>query len=133
MAGPSAKQIPYGMDGIHMELASIPPGIRLECGGTVKTSNDAVTQTVKLFPHTYWAFLNINFIQAYDHIKTRKSKIASTILDCIKTFFAKPEFVGNSARVKDCIKWALAKGGAAYYSVPTPKDCSTDRNDVNFV
>ena len=38
MAGPSAKQIPYGMDGIHMELASIPPGIRLECGGTVKTS-----------------------------------------------------------------------------------------------
>jgi len=37
MAGPSAKQIPYGMDGIHMELASIPPGIRLECGGTVKT------------------------------------------------------------------------------------------------
>ena len=40
MAGPSAKQIPYGMDGIHMELASIPPGIRLECGGTVKTSNE---------------------------------------------------------------------------------------------
>ena len=39
MAGPSAKQIPYGMDGIHMELASIPPGIRLECGGTVKTSS----------------------------------------------------------------------------------------------
>ena len=40
MAGPSAKQIPYGMDGIHMELASIPPGIRLECGGTVKTSQN---------------------------------------------------------------------------------------------
>ena len=38
MAGPSAKQIPYGMDGIHMELAWIPPGIHLECGGTVKTS-----------------------------------------------------------------------------------------------
>jgi len=38
MAGPSAKQIPYRMDGIHMKLASIPPGIRLECGGTVKTS-----------------------------------------------------------------------------------------------
>jgi len=42
MAGPSAKQIPYGMDGIHMELASIPPGIRLECGGTVKTSRKGV-------------------------------------------------------------------------------------------
>ena len=39
MAGPSAKQIPYGMDGIYMELASIPPGIHLECGGTVKTSS----------------------------------------------------------------------------------------------
>src|SRR5438270_8570035 len=37
MAGPSAKQIPYGIHGIHMELAWIPPGIRLECGGTVKT------------------------------------------------------------------------------------------------
>ena len=56
----------------------------------------------------HWAFLNINFIQAYDPIKTRKSKIASTILDRIKTFFAKPEFVGNSARVKDYVKWALA-------------------------
>src|SRR6266568_2098635 len=38
MAGPSAKQIPYGIHGIHMELAWIPPGIRLECGDTVKTS-----------------------------------------------------------------------------------------------
>src|SRR6266581_5804185 len=38
MAGPSAKQIPYRIHGIHMELAWIPPGIRLECGGTVKTS-----------------------------------------------------------------------------------------------
>jgi len=37
MAGLSAKSIPYGIHGIHMELASIPPGIRLECGGTVKT------------------------------------------------------------------------------------------------
>jgi len=39
MAGPSAKQIPYGIHGIHMELAWISPGICLECGGTVKTSN----------------------------------------------------------------------------------------------
>ena len=39
MAGLSAKNIPYGIHGIHMELASIPPGIRLECGGTVKTSD----------------------------------------------------------------------------------------------
>jgi len=38
MAGPLAKQIPYEMDGIHMELAWIPSGIHLECGGTVKTS-----------------------------------------------------------------------------------------------
>ena len=35
MAGLSAKQIPYGIHRIHMELASIPPGIRLECEGTV--------------------------------------------------------------------------------------------------
>jgi len=28
----------------------------------VLSSNDAVTQTVRLFPHAYWAFLNINFI-----------------------------------------------------------------------
>jgi len=38
MAGLSAKNIPYRIHGIHMELASIPPGIRLECGGTVETS-----------------------------------------------------------------------------------------------
>jgi len=38
MAGPSAKQIPYGMDEIHMESVWISPGIHLECGGTVKTS-----------------------------------------------------------------------------------------------
>jgi len=40
MAGLSAKNIPYRIHGIHMELAFIPPGIRLECGGTVKTSNN---------------------------------------------------------------------------------------------
>jgi len=38
MAGLSAKNIPYGIYGIYIELASIPTGIRLECGGTVKTS-----------------------------------------------------------------------------------------------
>src|SRR6266540_1941307 len=38
MAGLSAKNILYGIHRIHMELASIPPGIHLECGGTVKTS-----------------------------------------------------------------------------------------------
>jgi len=42
MAGLSAKNIPYGIHGIHMELASIPPGIRLEFGGTVKTSVDSL-------------------------------------------------------------------------------------------
>ena len=48
MAGPSAKQIPYGMDGIHMELVSIPPGIRLECGGTVKTLKKRCSRQKKL-------------------------------------------------------------------------------------
>jgi len=38
MAGLSAKNIPYGIHGIHMELAWIPPGFHPECGGTVKTS-----------------------------------------------------------------------------------------------
>jgi len=38
MAGLSAKNIPYGIHGIHIELASIPPEICLECAGTVKTS-----------------------------------------------------------------------------------------------
>jgi len=42
IAGLSAKNIPYGIHGIHMELASIPPEIHLECGGTVKTSCQAV-------------------------------------------------------------------------------------------
>ena len=36
MAGLSAKNIPCGIHGIHMELAWIPPGIRLECGGHSK-------------------------------------------------------------------------------------------------
>src|SRR5438445_8315602 len=42
MAGLSAKNIPYGIHGTHMELAWIPPGIHLECGGTVKTSISAL-------------------------------------------------------------------------------------------
>jgi len=33
-----SQTIPYGIDGIHMEMTWIPPGIHLECGGTVKTS-----------------------------------------------------------------------------------------------
>src|SRR6266704_1020010 len=57
MAGPSAKQIPYGIHGIHMELAWIPPGIRLECGGTVKTSTYLAQTLVHSF-HLATAFFS---------------------------------------------------------------------------
>jgi len=54
MAGLSAKNIPYGIHGIHMELASIPPGIYLEYGGTVKTSTLDIAKAV-FPPIIHWA------------------------------------------------------------------------------
>src|SRR6266545_1205505 len=44
-----SQTIPYGIDGIHMEMTWIPPGIHLECGGTVKTSKEEAIGVLEVF------------------------------------------------------------------------------------
>ena len=61
--------------------------------------------------------------QAYKHLKSKKSKLASDVLEGIKDFFKGPDFVDQPAKVRDYVRWALHPGGPAYYAVPTPKEC----------
>jgi hypothetical protein len=63
------------------------------------------------------------FKKAYSRMKTRRSKIASDVLTCVKTFFADSEFK-NPDNVKEYIHWALKNGGPAYYSTPIPMECT---------
>jgi hypothetical protein len=72
-------------------------------------------------------------LKAYQRIKSRKSKIASTILDAVKTFFEQPEFVNQPERIREYVRWALRGDGPAYYRIPTPKTCVVDREHANYI
>ncbi|KAI9436780.1 hypothetical protein F5148DRAFT_1294502 [Russula earlei] len=62
-------------------------------------------------------------IQAYNRIKTRKSKIASSILTEIQKFFDKMMFHNKPEKIREYVRWALSPGGPAYYKMPTPQEC----------
>lgn len=71
--------------------------------------------------------------KAYDHIKSRKSKLAATILADIKAFFEQPEFAGYPDKICDYVWWALQPGGPAYYAEPIPKDYKVSHKDPAYI
>ena len=66
-------------------------------------------------------------------MKSRKSLLASGILDSIKQFFEGAEFAGRPEKIRDYVLWALRPGGPAYYGVPTPQECRVKPNDLNYI
>jgi hypothetical protein len=71
--------------------------------------------------------------QAYQRMKSRKSLLASGILDSIKKFFESAEFAGSPNKILEYVLWALRPGGPAYYGVPTPQECRVKPNDSNYI
>ncbi|KAF8272771.1 hypothetical protein EI94DRAFT_1795772 [Lactarius quietus] len=67
---------------------------------------------------------------AYNWMKTRRSKIASDVLQLVKTFFKGPQFE-NREDIKAYVFWALQSGGPAYYKTPIPKSCRLKIDDPN--
>lgn len=80
------------------------------------TSADPVVEKVSL-PSQFSGIIIPS--QAYEHVKTQKSKIGSDVLTSIKEFFKGANFSGQSAEIKGYVHWALT-GGLAYYGNPTP-------------
>ena len=66
-------------------------------------------------------------------MKSRKSLLASGILDSIKKFFEGDEFAGNPDKIREYVLWALRPGGPAYYGVPTPLECRVKPDDLNYI
>ncbi|KAF8235146.1 hypothetical protein L208DRAFT_1258301, partial [Tricholoma matsutake] len=70
---------------------------------------------------------------AYKRVKSRKSMLASSILDAIKKFFETAEFADQPQKIRAYVRWALKPDGPAYYQIPTPQSCKADRNDPNYI
>ncbi|KAF8263173.1 hypothetical protein EI94DRAFT_1807615 [Lactarius quietus] len=67
---------------------------------------------------------------AYNRMKMRRSKIASDVLQLVKTFFEGPQFE-NREDIKAYVFWALWSGGPAYYKTPILKSCRLKIDDPN--
>ena len=70
--------------------------------------------------------------QAYQRIKSRKSLLASGILDSIKKFFASAEFAARPDKIREYVLWALRPGGPAYYGIPTPQEYRVKPDNPNY-
>jgi len=66
-------------------------------------------------------------------MKSRKSLLASGILDSIKKFFESAEFAGRPDKIHEYILWALRPGGLAYYGIPTPQECRVKSDNPNYI
>jgi hypothetical protein len=72
-------------------------------------------------------------LQAYQRIKSRKSKLASRILDDVKAFFNKNQFGNQPLKIRDYVCWALKPDGPAYYQSPTPQSNKVNRGHKDYV
>lgn len=72
-------------------------------------------------------------LQTYQRIKSRKSKLASGILDDVKAFFNKNQFDNQPLKIRDYVRWALKPDGPAYYQSPTPQSNKVNRGHKDYV
>ena len=65
-------------------------------------------------------------------MKTRRSKLASEILELVKAFFNGTEFRNRPERIKEYVLWALRSGGPAYYETPVPYSCTLQPDHPDY-
>ncbi|KAF8816911.1 hypothetical protein BYT27DRAFT_7333125 [Phlegmacium glaucopus] len=65
-------------------------------------------------------------------MNTRKSLIASTVIDAIKKLFTTSEYEGQPAKIKGYAQRALRPDGAAYYTEPTPNECKATPGEPGY-
>ncbi|KAF8256712.1 hypothetical protein EI94DRAFT_1820795 [Lactarius quietus] len=73
---------------------------------------------------------NITYTLSLQDAVSKRSKIASDVLQLVKTFFEGPQFE-NREDIKAYVFWALWSGGPAYYKTPILKSCRLKIDDPN--
>jgi hypothetical protein len=53
-------------------------------------------------------------LQAFDHIKSQRSKIGSNVVGFIRKYFESPGFADSPENIHGYVQWALHHGGPAY-------------------
>ena len=71
--------------------------------------------------------------QAYDRLKMRKSKIASSVLALVKEFFDQTAFRDKPEKIHEYVHWAVRPDGPAYYASPTPQDCRVNHSHHDYI
>ena len=71
-------------------------------------------------------------IQAYGRSKSRRSKLATTILETVKKFFEQLEFANQPQKICEYVCWVLRPDGPAYYKVPTPQSSKLDQSHPDY-
>jgi hypothetical protein len=71
--------------------------------------------------------------QAYDGVKTQKSKIASSVLEVVRKFFDKAAFRDKPEKICEYVHWTLRPDGPTYYERPTPQECRADWAHSDYV
>jgi hypothetical protein len=94
------------------------------------TSDDPVVE--KVSSPSRFSDLRHTPCQAYERIKSQKSKIRSDVLTNVKDFFKRADFSGQPAEIKGYIRWALT-GGPAYYGQLTPRTCKAKKDETGYI
>ena len=65
-------------------------------------------------------------------MNSRKSKLASGILEEVTKFFKNSEFISQPAKIREYVRWAVKGDGPAYYKNPTPQASKVARGDPDY-
>lgn len=71
--------------------------------------------------------------QACKRLNTRRSKIASEVLDQVKQFFKDADFSHQPQEIRDYANWALRGDGPGFYFEPTPRYCTISKDDPTYI
>jgi hypothetical protein len=65
-------------------------------------------------------------------MNTRKSKLASEILNAVKNHFNGAQFLDSPDAIRQYVRWALKPDGPAYYKSPTPQGSNVPRDAPGY-
>ncbi|KAF8167104.1 hypothetical protein B0H34DRAFT_791875 [Crassisporium funariophilum] len=71
--------------------------------------------------------------EAYNRLKSKRSKIASEIAQAVDVLFADKKTFANAIQIKEYARWALRPDGPGFYETPTPMKCRVPRNNPDYI
>ncbi|KAF8957754.1 hypothetical protein BDZ97DRAFT_1762635 [Flammula alnicola] len=72
--------------------------------------------------------------EAYNRVKSKRSKIASDIATAVDNFFeSRRDLQGSIHQVKEYARWAMRSDGPGFYATPTPLKCTVPQDDPDYI